>query len=467
MKKIIFLILICSRSILANYNIFEHVHIQQPNLPFTSETEHFKLYCVPDDKLACQKLLDVAEKNFKQCSIDFNHRYSFKINLYVFPCLKDLHIAVGLPDAEDRVVNIYVPEEHAFFTVNPDRHGSFHSTASILNLNMHGLTNLFIQDKYAQKKIAFWFSHGIGLWKSQYLDKKILNKLIHNHQLIPSLEQMENFDSSSDIYRACSYLIIEYIHQQWGWDKILAILADYASFEKILGISKEKFKTKFIDYLCTAYSYGPNPNSRYPFLGLGKLQNERRTVFLKNVITRPNIIVGDYTYYDDVDGAEKFEDNNVLYHFVGEKLIIGKFCAIACGAKFIMNNSHKFDGFSAYIFADFEQGWDKDYNYMETLPSKGDIIVGNDVWIGYEALILPGVHIGDGAIIGARAVVTKDVPPYAIVAGNPARIVKMRFDEKTIQELFKISWWNWPIEKITRNIPIIIGCDLQQLQTAR
>ena len=232
----------------------------------------------------------------------------------------------------------------------------------------------------------------------------------------------------------------------------------------ILDVDKKFYK--FIipdaaDKLC-----GPNPNNPYPFLGLGILPDDRQVIFLKNFITRSNINVGDYTYYHDVNDAERFQDNNVLYNFSKEQLIIGKFCEIACGTKFIMTNGHKFDGFSAYLFADFKRGWDRDYDYFETLPSKGDIVVGNDVWFGYESLILPGVHIGDGAIIGARAVVTKDVPAYSVVAGNPARVVKMRFDDAIIQELLKIKWWDWPVEKITRNILAIIGCDLQKLQSA-
>ena len=261
MKRIIFLILICYGSVSANYNLFDHSNIQQqPALPLNTETENFKLYCILEEKLACQKVLDVAEKNFKQCLIDFKHKYSAKINLYVFSSLKEMHKAVGLPDAPDRVANIYKPEIHSFFTVNPEHNGSYLSTEDILNLNMHGIASLFIQDKYSTK-IPFWFTHGIGLWKSNYIDKKIGNQLTQNHQLIPSLEQLENFDSSSDFYRACSYLMVEYINYQWGWDKILAILADYTSFEKVLGISKEKFKDQFISYLDTNYlaKYKQNP----------------------------------------------------------------------------------------------------------------------------------------------------------------------------------------------------------------
>jgi virginiamycin A acetyltransferase len=211
---------------------------------------------------------------------------------------------------------------------------------------------------------------------------------------------------------------------------------------------------------------GPDPTSLYPFEGY------KGTVFLKNVIKRSNVIVGDFSYYSDHFGdpscIEDFENTNVLYHYSSskEKLIIGKFCAIAAGAKFIMSSAnHKFDGFSSYPFFLFKCGWEKDFD-MASLPYKGDTVVGNDVWIGYDATIMPGVHIGDGAIIGTKAVVTKSVPPYTIVGGNPAKIIRTRFDEKTIAELQSIAWWDWPREKICRSIPAIIGNDLDKLKNA-
>ncbi len=216
-------------------------------------------------------------------------------------------------------------------------------------------------------------------------------------------------------------------------------------------------------------SLGPEPTSRYPFYGSGVTVDYKRTVFLKNAITRPNIIIGDYSYYDDEMGADDFENKNVLYHypFSQEKLIIGKFCAIATGAKFIMSSAnHKMDGFSSFPFFIFRQGWEKDFD-MASLPYKGDTVVGNDVWIGYDATIMPGVTIGNGAIIGAKAVVTKDVPPYAVVGGNPAKILKTRFDEKMVAELQTIAWWDWTREKISRNIPAIIGNDLDKLKNAQ
>ena len=185
--------------------------------------------------------------------------------------------------------------------------------------------------------------------------------------------------------------------------------------------------------------HGPKPSEKYPMKGFPQVG------FLKNFITKTNIIVGDYTYYDDTDGPENFENENILYHylFTGDKLIIGKFCAIAKDVKFIMNGAnHKISGLSTYPFSIFGNGWEKVIPKPGELPYKGDTVVGNDVWIGYDAIIMPGVHIGDGSIIAAKSVVTKDVLPYTIVGGNPAKIIKTRFDELTIKKLLDIKWWN-------------------------
>lgn len=207
-------------------------------------------------------------------------------------------------------------------------------------------------------------------------------------------------------------------------------------------------------------SYGPNPNEQYPLKGYDKL------VFLKHFITAPNIIVGDYTYYDDRRyGAEKFEEYNVLYNYQHDrvKLIIGKFCALAANTTFIMTGDHKLDAISTYPFPIFKNGWEDVYN-VNKLPIKGDIVVGNDVWFGYNTLIKGGVKIGNGAIIAANAFVVKDVPDYAIVAGNPGKVVKMRFDEATIQRLNKIAWWDWSPEKITKNLNLISNLDIDALE---
>lgn len=208
--------------------------------------------------------------------------------------------------------------------------------------------------------------------------------------------------------------------------------------------------------------YGPNPNSKYPLSEYPKL------IFLKNFIKAPNILVGDYTYFDDRKyGPEKFEEYNVLYNHnpAKVKLVIGKFCAIAAETHFIMAGDHKLDAFSTYPFPVFKKGWEHAYNPMD-LPVKGDILVGNDVWFGYDSLIMNGVTIGHGAIIASKAVVVKDVPPYSIVAGNPAKIVKTRFDSKIIDRLLEISWWDWSIEKITKNLQALCHLDMDKLEEA-
>ena len=191
---------------------------------------------------------------------------------------------------------------------------------------------------------------------------------------------------------------------------------------------------------------------------------DKQTVYLKNVITKPNIEVGDYTMYNDfVSDPGEFEKNNVLYHYPinHDKLIIGKFCSIACGVKFLFNSAnHTLASLSTYPFPLFFEEWGLEkQNVAESWDNKGGIIIGNDVWIGFEAVILAGVTIGDGAIIGTQAVVTKDVPPYTIAGGIPAKPIKKRFDEDTISDLLHIKWWNWPKEKISQHIGAIrSGC---------
>ena len=196
---------------------------------------------------------------------------------------------------------------------------------------------------------------------------------------------------------------------------------------------------------------------------------DRETVYLKNVIDNPNIQIGDYTIYNDfIHDPREFQKNNVLYHYPinKDRLIIGKFCSIACGAKFLFNSAnHKMASLSTYTFPLFFEEWGlKKENVAQAWDQKGDIMIGNDVWIGYEAVILSGVTIGDGAVIGCRAVVTKDIPPYTIVGGVPAKPIRKRFDEETIKELQKIKWWDWPEEKITEKIQAIQAGDLEGLR---
>lgn len=190
--------------------------------------------------------------------------------------------------------------------------------------------------------------------------------------------------------------------------------------------------------------------------------NDYQTIYLNTIINNPNIIVGDYTIYNDfVNDPVQFEKNNVLYHYPinQDRLIIGKFCSIACGAKFLFNSAnHTLKSLSNYTFPLFFEEWGLDKkNVASAWDNKGDIIIGNDVWIGCEAVIMAGVHIGDGAVIAARAVVTKDVPPYTIVGGTPARKIRMRFEEETIAKLQQIQWWNWPVEKIRQSLPYIMN----------
>jgi virginiamycin A acetyltransferase len=207
---------------------------------------------------------------------------------------------------------------------------------------------------------------------------------------------------------------------------------------------------------------GPDPLEKHPMQGFPQM------CFIRNTVRNPNIIIGDYTYYDDPDNSEDFE-RNVLYHypFLGDKLVIGRFCAIARRVKFIMNGAfHKMSGLSTYPFSIFGSGWEKVLPGPGELPYKGDTVIGNDVWLGYDALIMAGVRIGDGAIIGARSVVVKDVAPYEIVGGNPARPVRKRFDDATIEKLLTIRWWEWNAEKITRNLPAIVAGDITALEKA-
>lgn len=195
---------------------------------------------------------------------------------------------------------------------------------------------------------------------------------------------------------------------------------------------------------------------------------DKQTVYLNAVIKDSQIEVGDYTIYNDfVADPLLFEKNNVLYHYPihQEKLIIGKFCSIACGTKFLFNcANHTLKSLSTYTFPLFYEEWELEKSNITTAwDNKGDIVIGNDVWIGYEAVIMAGVHIGDGAIIAARAVVTKDVPPYTIVGGTPAKEIRKRFDTEVIQQLLKLKWWDWSTNKIRQCLPYIAEGKLDEL----
>ena len=207
-------------------------------------------------------------------------------------------------------------------------------------------------------------------------------------------------------------------------------------------------------------------NKIYPRTG------DKEIVYLKDVVTEPNIEIGEYAIYNDfVRDPRDFEKNNVLYHYPvnGDRLKIGKFCSIACGAKFLFTSgNHSMQSLSTYTFPIFYEEWGLDAKDIRSAwDNKGDITIGNDVWIGYEAVILSGVTIGDGAIVGARAVVTKDVPPYTIVAGVPARPIRKRFDEETIAKLQALRWWDWDEERLKRCIPAIQSGDMAALERVK
>ena len=196
--------------------------------------------------------------------------------------------------------------------------------------------------------------------------------------------------------------------------------------------------------------------------------HDGQTVYLKDVITGPNIEVGEYTIYNDfVRDPRDFEKNNVLYHYPvnGDRLVIGRFCSIACGAKFMFTSgNHSMQSLANYTFPIFFDEWGLDAkDICDAWDNKGDTVIGNDVWIGYEAVIMPGVKIGDGAVIGTRALVTKDVPPYTIVGGVPAKPIRRRFDDATAEKLEALRWWDWDEDRLKRALPAIQAGDIAAL----
>ena len=208
---------------------------------------------------------------------------------------------------------------------------------------------------------------------------------------------------------------------------------------------------------------GPDPNAVFPNPSI------KSVCYIKNVVTRPNIEVGEYTYYDDIDGAERFEER-VTHHypFIGDKLVIGKFCAIGRGVEFVMNGAnHRMCSVTTYPFNIMGGGWEKCTPRLDDLPLKGDTVVGNDVWFGQNVTVMPGVHIGDGAIIAANSVVVSDIPPYCVAGGNPCRIIRKRFDDELIAYLLELKWWDWPPEKIMRNLEKLCSGDLHEIREIR
>ena len=206
---------------------------------------------------------------------------------------------------------------------------------------------------------------------------------------------------------------------------------------------------------------GPDPTRLHP------MAQHPRVTFVRNLDLPDNVEVGAYSYYDDPAGPQAFLDN-ILYHFafLGDRLVIGRFCAIAAGTRFLMNGgNHRLDAPSTYPFLIFGGDWAA-YEPAGRFPNRGDTVIGNDVWLGYESTILPGVRIGDGAVVAAKSVVSADVPPYAIVAGNPARLVRMRFPEADVARLLRIAWWSWDVDRITRHLGAISDGDVDRLEAA-
>ncbi|MBO4555829.1 MAG: CatB-related O-acetyltransferase [Elusimicrobiales bacterium] len=196
----------------------------------------------------------------------------------------------------------------------------------------------------------------------------------------------------------------------------------------------------------------PDPDVLHPIPGYDK------EIYVKPSIKNPNIIVGDFTYIADSDFESHVSHH---YDFIGDKLIIGKFCQIAAGTEFVMNGAnHQMNAVSTYPFYTL-QGWDMKQPAAKDMPFKGDTVIGNDVWIGQNATIMPGVHIGDGAIIGLNSTVCKDIPPYAVAAGSPAKIIRMRFDDELISLMLRLKWWDKPIEEINALIPLLTNSDLE------
>jgi virginiamycin A acetyltransferase len=203
----------------------------------------------------------------------------------------------------------------------------------------------------------------------------------------------------------------------------------------------------------------PDPMQVHPLPG------QDRVVFLKPLITSPLIEVGDYSYYDDPEHATEFETRNVTHHYGPDRLIVGKFCAFAAGVTFVMNGAnHRMNGVSTYPFPIMGEPWSDHLDLISDLPSRGDTVVGSDVWIGGEATVMPGVRIGHGAIISTGAVVAKDVPDYAIAGGNPSSVIRMRYDQDDVRSLVELAWWDWPIAAITTHLRTIADGSVADLR---
>ncbi|BFV60826.1 CatB-related O-acetyltransferase [Kitasatospora sp. CMC57] len=205
----------------------------------------------------------------------------------------------------------------------------------------------------------------------------------------------------------------------------------------------------------------PDPTVLHP------MSDQPRVVLLKPLVTSPLIEVGEYSYYDDPDNPTAFETRNVLYHYGPERLVIGKFCALATGVRFIMNGAnHRMDGPSTFPFPTMGGLWADHFDLLTSLPNRGDTVVGNDVWLGHGATVMPGVRIGNGAIIASGSVVTRDVADYAVVGGNPARLIRSRYSEEDIARLLALAWWDWPTDHITQHLRTLMSGSVEELEHA-
>ncbi|MEV0359591.1 CatB-related O-acetyltransferase [Nocardia sp. NPDC050697] len=205
----------------------------------------------------------------------------------------------------------------------------------------------------------------------------------------------------------------------------------------------------------------PDPAALHPMAG------QPRVVLLKPLVTSPLIEVGEYSYYDDPGTPTAFETANVLYHYGPEKLVIGKFCALATGVRFIMNGAnHRMDGVSTFPFPTLGGSWAEHIDLLTELPNRGDTVLGNDVWLGYGVTVMPGVRIGHGAIVAAGSVVTRDIPDYAVAGGNPARVLRKRYTDNDIARLLAVAWWDWPVEHLSAQVRVLMSGSVDDLVAA-
>ncbi|MBM7169998.1 CatB-related O-acetyltransferase [Streptomyces sp. G44] len=219
----------------------------------------------------------------------------------------------------------------------------------------------------------------------------------------------------------------------------------------------------------TSDSGTPNSGSGTPLVPadpdvLHPMPGQERVVLLKPLVKSPLIEVGDFTYYDDPDDPTAFETRNVLYHYGPERLVIGKFCALGEGVRFIMNGAnHRMDGPSTFPFPIMGGSWSDHFDLISGLPGRGDTVVGHDVWFGYRSTVMPGVRIGHGAVIASGSVVVDDVPDYGVVGGNPARLIRRRFSDEDVARLLELAWWDWPAEHLTRHVRAVMSGSVAEL----